>query len=150
MGPAHLDRVLEIEEASFSNPWPREAFDRELAGLSHSRPLVLLSSESPNRVLGYCIRWLLFDEVHLQNLAIHPDYRGTGLGRYLLGAVIESARSQQASVMKLEVRRSNRIARRLYDSVGFRQVGERKGYYSGPREDAVLLEKRLLGTTAVV
>lgn len=140
MSLADIDAVLGIEALSFSNPWPREAFEYEVDQNAVSHPLVARHCPE-GRLVGYCIYWLVSDQVHIQNLAVDPHHRRRGLGRFLLRyALTQAARLGALSAM-LEVRESNRLAQELYRSMGFQPVGMRKNYYSFPREDAILLSK---------
>ena len=139
-----LAAVLEIERRSFAQPWSRAFFEKELA-TAFAR-LVVAEEESVlrARVVGYTCRWRVTDEVHLLNVAVHPERRGLGYGRNLVGAVVEEARAARARVVFLEVRAGNVIARRLYRQLGFRDLGVRRGYY-GPGQDAIVMELRLDG-----
>ena len=93
-------------------------------------------------VVGYTCRWRVTDEVHVLNVAVHPERRGRGFGRLLLEGIVGEARSSRARVVYLEVRAGNVVARRLYRSLGFRELGVRRGYY-GPGQDAIVMELRL-------
>jgi ribosomal-protein-alanine N-acetyltransferase len=144
MTGAHLDDVLSIERVSQSHPWPRQAFEQELKATSVSRSRVALSREDEEpTVAGFCVAWLVVDHVQIQNVAVHPEHRRRGLATYLLEEAFSHARTYGAVSAFLEVRRSNLTARRLYERLGFREAGERKGYYSCPSEDAVVLHKEL-------
>ncbi|MGD8561542.1 MAG: ribosomal protein S18-alanine N-acetyltransferase [Desulfarculaceae bacterium] len=135
--PDHLDQVSGIEKVSFTQPWPRRLFEAELR---HPCALTLacLGTQS-RRLLGYLCLWLAADEVQVQNLAVHPDFRRQGVGRYLLITGLEQAREKGCVLATLEVRPSNLAARRLYASLGFKEVGRRPGYYPLEGEDALLL-----------
>jgi ribosomal-protein-alanine N-acetyltransferase len=139
-----LPAVLEIERRSFAQPWSRAFFEKEL-GTPFAR-LMVASEESGMRVqiVGYTCRWRVTDEVHLLNVAVHPERRGVGHGRQLMSAVIDEAVAAGARVVFLEVRAGNVVARRLYRSLGFRDLGVRRGYY-GPGQDAIVMELRLDG-----
>lgn len=139
---ADLPDVLAIEELSFANPWPRQAFEHEVLKNPFSYPTVArpLAPERPP-VAGFCIYWVLFEQIHIQNVAVHPERRGQGLGRYLLEEALAAGARAGGARAVLEVRESNRVARELYRSLGFREVGKRKGYYRTPREDAILYQK---------
>lgn len=143
MEESHFDEVLEIERLSYSNPWAVDAFRREVEQNAFSRPLVAMTLEEPHTVAGYCVCWLVVDEVQIQNVAVHPRHRGCGLARHLLDRALEDGVDSGARSAQLEVRAGNAVALRLYASLGFGVVGERKGYYSRPLEDAVLLHKEL-------
>ena len=138
-----LPAVLEIERRSFAQPWSRTFFEKELA--TPFARLVVAVEESPaSGIVGYTCRWRVSDEVHLLNVAVHPEHRGAGHGRQLVSAVVSEAREAGDSVIFLEVRAGNLVARRLYRQLGFRDRGVRRGYY-GPGQDAIVMELRLDG-----
>jgi ribosomal-protein-alanine N-acetyltransferase len=143
MEPSHLDEVVAIEQASYEHPWVRSAFEAELERSPMTRARVALTRGEPSRVAGYCIAWILFEELHIQNLAVHPDHRRRGLGRLLLGRALEEGATEMATKALLEVRRSNQAAQTLYRRFGFEEIGCRENYYSQPREDALLFQKDL-------
>ena len=139
-----LPAVLDIERRSFAQPWSRAFFEKELA-TPFARLVVAVEEAVPRpQVIGYTCRWRVTDEVHLLNVAVHPERRGLGHGRALVGAVIAEAEVARTRVVYLEVRAGNVIARRLYRQLGFRDLGVRRGYY-GPGQDAVVMELRLGG-----
>ena len=105
--------------------------------------MALTMGERP-QVAGYCVGWIVLDELHIQNVTVHPAHRGRGLGRLLLLRALEEGSARKARAALLEVRRSNLEALALYRALGFREMGTRKNYYSRPQEDAVLLEKDLI------
>jgi ribosomal-protein-alanine N-acetyltransferase len=147
MRAADLEAVLQIERASFRTPWSRQAFLHELernrvAGLWVARGMRAGESRAAD-VVGYLCLWAVADEVHVTNLAVHPAWRGEGIGRRLLGTLLAYHRGQGARRAFLEVRPGNAEARRLYKSLGFQEVGRRQGYYVDTGEDAILLEARL-------
>jgi ribosomal-protein-alanine N-acetyltransferase len=143
MDRSHLDEVCAIELESYENPWARTAFESELGKNPASFARVALTTDTPSRVAGYCIAWILFEHVHIQNVAVHPEHRRRGLGRLLLLQALEEGRVRGATSALLEVRPSNEAARRLYRALGFVETGRRREYYAGPREDALLLRKEL-------
>ena len=137
-----LPAVLEIERRSFALPWSRAFFEKELA-TPFARLVVVEEDAPPGQwVVGYTCRWRVTDEVHLLNVAVHPERRGLGHGRLLVGAVVAEAEAARTRVVYLEVRAGNVIARRLYRQLGFRDLGVRRGYY-GPGQDAIVMELRL-------
>ena len=139
-----LPVVLEIERRSFAQPWSRGFFEKELA-TPFARLVVAVEEAGPRpRVVGYTCRWRVTDEVHLLNVAVHPEHRGLGHGREMVTAVIAEAQGARARVVYLEVRAGNVVARRLYRQLGFRDLGLRRGYY-GPGQDAIVMELRLDG-----
>jgi ribosomal-protein-alanine N-acetyltransferase len=134
-----LPDVVAIERASFSNPWTGALFLQEL-DVAFSRTILARHPAGP--VAGYVCRWLVADEVHVLNVAVHPQWRGRGLGAALMREVLREARSHGVAAVTLEVRRSNAAARRLYESFGFEHVGSRPNYY-GRGEDALILKLAL-------
>ena len=136
MEERHLPGVLAVEEASFSTPWSHEAFAFEL-----DNPLgVYLVAEEEGEVLGYGGFRFLFDQGDLTNIAVLPLYRGKGIGAAILLSLLKLALLKGVKEMFLEVRESNEVARRLYESFGFQAAGRRPGYYSRPSEDAIIMK----------
>ncbi len=137
-----LPAVLDIERRSFAQPWSRAFFEKELA-TPFARLVVVVEGAVPRpQVIGYTCRWRVTDEVHLLNVAVHPERRGLGHGRALVAGVVGEAEAARARVVYLEVRAGNVIARRLYRQLGFKDLGVRRGYY-GPGQDAIVMELRL-------
>lgn len=132
-----LDGVLEIEAASFNNPTTREWYEGELSRPEVCFIYVLRLPERP--VAGFCAFWRVADQIHINNFAIHPDYRHRGLGRQLLAYVLAEADRLGAPNATLEVRRSNVAANQLYASAGFRVTAVRPNYYTQPIEDGLVL-----------
>jgi ribosomal-protein-alanine N-acetyltransferase len=136
-GPEDLDGVLAIEEASFNNPTTRAWYEAELARPDVCHVYVIRTPA--HRVAGFAAFWKVLDEMHINNLAVHPDCRGQGLGRRLLEQTLAAAAGLGIKRATLEVRRSNDAAQRLYAGAGFRVVGVRTDYYTQPAEDALVL-----------
>ncbi|MCL4439330.1 MAG: ribosomal protein S18-alanine N-acetyltransferase [Firmicutes bacterium] len=136
MLPDHIDQVIEIETLSFPIPWTRRAFFFELTENDFAFYIVAVIN---GRVVGYAGMWLVLDEAHITNVAMHPDYRGNGNGRALLTELLTRAAVLGAVRISLEVRVSNRAARDLYRSVGFIDMGTRRKYYSDNDEDAIIM-----------
>jgi ribosomal-protein-alanine N-acetyltransferase len=132
-----LDGVLEVEGESFTNPWTRDMYVWELQNRSVCHIFIVRTPEC--RVAGFCACWLVFDEVHINNVAIRPAYRGMGMGTALLRHVLAEGRRLGARRATLEVRASNTGARRLYERLGFYVAGTRRNYYTNPVEDALIL-----------
>jgi ribosomal-protein-alanine N-acetyltransferase len=126
-----------VENASFDDPWAEEVFEAELRH-SWSRCMVL-EEEATSRLLGHVVFWTVADEVHLLNLAVHPEARSRKLGRHLVSYVIQTARENRARFITVEVRDSNAVARGLYEGMGFKKVGVRPCYYASDGEDAVIM-----------
>ena len=135
-----LPRLVEIERASFSDPWSATAFRSAL----REERVQLLVATLENVVAGYAVWWCVAGEVELANLAVAPDVRNRGIGGVLLDAAIERGRAEGCEWMHLEVRESNLAGRALYSSRGFSIVGRRRRYYSHPVEDALLLRAHLV------
>ena len=131
-----LDAILEIEHLSFTIPWSRASFEQEVSENRCARYLVVVVDGRP---VGYAGMWLVLDEGHITNVAIHPDYRGRKLGEKLMRALIQLAADTSLSWMTLEVRRSNAVAQSLYRKLGFIDVGYRKRYYADNKEDALIM-----------
>jgi ribosomal-protein-alanine N-acetyltransferase len=136
-GEPDLDGVLAVEAESFTNPWTREMYTWELQNRSVCHIYVARTSRC--RVAGFCAFWLVFDEIHINNVAVRPEYRGRGIGTAILQHVLNEGRRLGATRATLEVRASNENARRLYERMGFYVAGRRPSYYSSPVEDALIL-----------
>jgi ribosomal-protein-alanine N-acetyltransferase len=136
-GPGDLDGVLAIEDASFNNPTTRAWYEAELQRPDVCKVFVVRTENLP--VAGFAAYWRVLDEMHINNLAIHPAMRERGLGRLLLRETLSAAHQMGIRRATLEVRRSNTPAMRLYEGAGFRLMGVRPNYYSHPVEDALVL-----------
>jgi ribosomal-protein-alanine N-acetyltransferase len=135
-----IDQVLEIEHASFTTPWSREAFYNEL---NMNKFAVYIVVEVDKKVVGYCGVWIVIDEAHVTNIAILPEYRGRKLGEALMQNLFDVARTMGAKSMTLEVRITNYVAQSLYRKFGFQKGGLRKNYYTDNQEDALVMWVRL-------
>jgi [ribosomal protein S18]-alanine N-acetyltransferase len=136
-----LDAVAALEAASFTNPWTREMLARELETSAVARVYILRSA---GRVTAFCSCWILFEELHINTLAVDPEFRRRGLATTLMNQLLALAAGEGATRALLEVRRSNAAAIRLYESLGFQVSDVRRGYYSHPDEDALILTRRVL------
>lgn len=138
-----LSEVLAIEVASFSLPWTEEMFAAELSPGTLAGMLVarLPAVGAPPPVVGYICVWLVGDELHINNLAVHPRWRQRGIARALLEAALRHGRAGGAHTAFLEVRTSNLAAQALYRQFDFEPVGVRARYYTHPLEDAVLMRR---------
>jgi ribosomal-protein-alanine N-acetyltransferase len=135
--PSEIDDVIAIEEASFTNPWTRDMYLAEL-----ERPGVsfcYLARNADRQVVGFCSFWRVVDELHINNLAVIPGERRAGIATALLRHVLTEGARLGAVRATLEVRKSNEPARLLYERMGFGVAGVRRGYYSKPVEDAIVL-----------
>lgn len=136
MTESDLDEVLAIENCSYPRPWLREHFQDELKSL-HAFPLTAFSADG--RVAGYICSMLVLDEGHIMNVAVHPAFRGRGIGQLLVERVMADCRDRGAAFVSLEVRVSNEAAIGLYRRLGFTGTGTRRRYYENG-EDALLME----------
>ena len=128
--------VHEVERASFPVPWPAYAFRQELETNRLARYLV---ARAGDEVVAYGGLWMMVDEAHVTTFAVLPAWRRRGIGARLLLALLDLAVELGASVATLEVRLTNREARRLYERFGFRPAGVRPRYYADNAEDALIM-----------
>ena len=138
---ARLEEVMRVEQSAYAQPWSRGNFSDSLQSGYQAQLLV-----AGDTLLGYFVAMKGVDEVHLLNVTVAPAYQGQGWGRVMLDALAIWARGQGAQWLWLEVRASNTRAQRVYESHGYRRVGERKAYYpafGGQREDAVVMSLQL-------
>lgn len=140
-----LDQVMAIETGSFGSPWSRTHFMDELNNPDLSIPLVV---DNDGIITGYLVVWIILDECHVANIAVHPEWRRCGVGRRLMERAVEAGRERGSTRIMLEVRASNTAAIRLYESYGFVRVGIRKNYYHDgflKTEDGILMDLDLTG-----
>lgn len=137
--------VLDVEKRSFTAPWSGAAFLSEL--LNNERAHYLVARQPlggrKSRVAGYIGVWVIEDEGHITNVAVHPECRRQGLGRQLMLAVEDLCLRFGVKSMTLEVRVSNVGAQALYSELGFVASGVRPGYYRDNNEDALIMWKDL-------
>lgn len=132
---------MEIECLAFRSPWSRQVFVEEIARTwAH---VDVLRDQQAGRILAFCNYWLVADEVHLLNIATHPDQRQRGHATRLLEHVIAFGRRAACRLVTLEVRRSNEAAQRIYRRFGFKSVGTRPNYYVDDQEDALVMDLAL-------
>ncbi len=136
MRVADLYEVLKIEQVSFSDPWPYSMFVSELSDpLAH----LWVARDISGVLRGYICFWLIEDEAHILNLAIDPLYRRKGIGSMLITTSLEYWKKFGIKGAYLEVRESNKGARRIYDKFGFRVIMCKPQYYKNPGEDAYVM-----------
>lgn len=137
MNSTHVSEVAELEKMCFSAPWSEKSVASEL-----ENPLSLwLVATEQDRVLGYVGSQTVLGESDMMNLAVAPAVRCQGIGRQLVEALAEALKKNGSHCLTLEVRQSNLPAQKLYGALGFQQIGRRPGYYSNPKEDALILRK---------
>lgn len=146
MRTGDLPEVEAIERASFTTPWPPNAYRSEL---EDNRLASYLVARVEGRVVGYAGMWLMVDEAHITTFAVHPGWRRRRIGERLLLAMLDLAAARRAREATLEVRVSNLAARRLYEKYGFRPVGIRPRYYSDDGEDAIVMTTEPLASRAM-
>ena len=135
MNASDVDAVHEIEVLCFKTPWSKESFLHEVTENQCARYVV---ARDEGRAVAYAGCWFIIDEGHITNIAVHPDYRGRGIGEAVTRRLIQLAADTGMVWMTLEVRRSNKIAQNLYHKLGFIDVGYRKRYYENS-EDALIM-----------
>lgn len=137
MEQCHVMPVAELEKLCFSDPWSERSIASEL-----NNPLSFwLVATEGDIVAGYVGSQTVLDETDMMNIAVHPDFRRTGVAEALINALIAELQNLGSKCLTLEVRASNEPARKLYEKLGFAQVGRRPNYYRNPREDACILRK---------
>jgi len=135
IGPEDLDEIVAIENVSYPSPWPKQIFEREIEAQNSYKRIIRFSGS----VVAYIVTWTVHDEVHILNIAVHPDFRKIGLGEMLLRDCLGFSSERGLKLAVLEVRTSNNSAIKLYEKIGFRTLRVRKKYYSDTGEDAYVM-----------
>lgn len=133
-----LSAVMGIENTSFPNPWSEHTFRGEIQNTGVSEALVIVQ-RTDGLIVGYAVYWRIRDDVQVNNIAVHPDFRGRGIAETVMKHILEKVRREGAVFVSLEVRASNIPAHSLYRKLGFDILGIRKGYYTNPPEDALVM-----------
>lgn len=133
----HIKEVALLEEVCFSTPWSEQTLLE-----AFSSGIKFFVSEKDGRILGYIGISCILDEGYITNIAVFPQYRKMGIGTALIKRVFKLAEELSLSFVSLEVRESNQSAISLYNCLGFKKEGERKGFYTNPTENALILTKR--------
>lgn len=136
MGVEHVDGVFEVEKLAFSTPWSKEAFLQEVTENPRAFYLVVLDGD---RVIAYAGSWIILDECHITNVAVHPEFRRQKIAIRLMEILREAVKLRGVLGITLEVRVSNLSAQNLYKQLGFVEQGVRKGYYTDNNEDALIM-----------
>ena len=133
-------QIAELEKRCFSDPWSEKSIASET-----DNPLSYwLVAEDHGEILGYIGSQSVLDAADVMNLAVSPEHRRQGIGEKLIQALTGYLQENGVIALLLEVRVSNTDAIRLYEKLGFMQVGRRPRYYTNPREDAYILKKELV------
>ena len=143
MQVADLSEVVAIEEMTGLNRWGFDAYKREIQKNPNSIMLVARNLRLGPRVVGFFAGWTVEDEMHVNNIAAHPDFRQQGIGSSLMQTAIAEGRRRRIAFVLLEVRASNEAAQSLYRKLGFSFVARRRDYYRFPTEDAFVMKKEL-------
>lgn len=138
LAPEDLPRILEIERQSYPRPWSERMFLQEFAN-----PLGISFGFRRGKLLGYVFAWMIFEDLHINNIAVDPSERRSGIGSALLQATIDAAKRQGGGHATLEVRSSNITAAALYAKFGFAPVASRLGYYEDTGEDAIVMGMKI-------
>lgn len=137
MNASHVPQIAQLEKRCFSDPWSEKSIASEL-----ENPLsVWLVAVDGGQLIGYVGSQTVLGETDMMNLAVAPEARRQGTGRALVLALVDALTEKGSHSLMLEVRVSNTPAQKLYESLGFSQVGRRLKYYVNPREDALILRK---------
>ena len=136
-----LHEVWLLDVKSFPMPWPESSFRYDFYQNDHARMWVAEANDENGDpiIIASMVAWMIIDEAHLGTIAVHPDYRGRGVGEAMMHTLIANTRQEGALKIDLEVRKSNLAAQALYRKFGFVVEGERKRYYSDNHEDALLM-----------
>jgi ribosomal-protein-alanine N-acetyltransferase len=134
-----IKRIADLDKLCFSVPWSEQAFQRELKE-NELAFYILAEVKDSARIVGYAGVWLINEEGHITNVAVHPEYRRKHIGMSIVDVLIKESRKRaNIKTFTLEARKSNEAAIELYKKFGFLEVGIRKGYYQENNEDAVIM-----------
>ena len=137
MKSEHVLQVAELEKICFSDPWSEKSIASEL----ENKLAFWLVALDGDTVAGYIGSQTVMDETDMMNVAVHPDYRRKGIAEALVSGLVDQLKKRRSRCLTLEVRASNDPAKKLYEKLGFSQIGRRPNYYRNPREDALILRK---------
>jgi len=134
-----IEDILVVEKLSFSIPWSRDSFEKEIVDNNLATYLVAKVNE---KAVGYIGMWKVLNEGHITNVAVHPEFRHQGIGDQLVSELLSLCEKENIDLVTLEVRKSNQNAIKLYEKHGFVAEGIRKAYYQDNKEDAIIMWKR--------
>ncbi|MBM7870319.1 ribosomal-protein-alanine N-acetyltransferase [Clostridium pascui] len=141
---ANLEDIFSIYEIStlcFPISWSITSIKGELTSNTHARYVVAVEN---GIVVGFAGLWIIVDEGHVTNIAVHPDFRRKGIGTLLMDKLMFISKNENLIGLTLEVRKSNLSAQNLYKQFGFVEEGVRKNYYSDNGEDAIIMWKHYI------
>ena len=133
----HTEKIAELEKICFSTPWSESGLNEEIDN-PQSHFIVAVEDQ---KILGYIGVQEIVGEAYITNIAVFPEYRRQGVARKLLEKAIDDAKQRECIFITLEVRKSNSNAIALYDKLDFKNVGERKNFYTNPTENAIIMTK---------
>ena len=137
MEQCHVLGIAQLEKECFSDPWSEKSIASEL-----SNPLSLwYVAVDGDQVVGYIGSQTVLDGADMMNIAVDPAYRRQGIAERLVEKLVVGVCEKGAICLLLEVRASNAPAIKLYEKLGFVQIGRRPNYYRNPKEDALILRK---------
>ncbi|NIA20261.1 MAG: ribosomal protein S18-alanine N-acetyltransferase [Xanthomonadaceae bacterium] len=139
-----LEEIIALDRHSFSMAWSRQMFLDELSG--DDKHLYCVFQSNPDispLLLGFICFHHCLDEADLLRIAVHPDKKRKGIASFLIREMMALLKDKKVKEIFLEVGNSNHAARMLYRSFDFQLMGRRSGYYSGTREDALIMKAML-------
>ncbi|MBN1154960.1 ribosomal protein S18-alanine N-acetyltransferase [candidate division KSB1 bacterium] len=140
MALSDIPEIVEIEKLAFADPWTEESF---LYDLLYPYKKLAITGLLRDNIVAYLLSVFIADELHLHNIAVHPEYQGQGIAKLMLWYMLSVAQYERVGVCHLEVRVSNQNAIELYKKFGFEILGQRRGYYQNNKEDALLMSKKI-------
>ncbi len=135
MNFSDLEGVYEVSSLSLKETWSLNSIEKEL----NNKLATYIVCLEDSKVLGFAGSWLIASEGQITNVAVHPNSRGKGIGKYLMKKLIFVLKNKGCTDITLEVRKSNIIAQNLYKSLGFKEEGIRKNFYEDNKEDAIIM-----------
>lgn len=134
-----VHEMAELDKLCFSVPWSEVSFRAEV---TENKRALYIVAEVDGKIVGYGGIWIIVDEGHITNIAVHPDYRRMHIGKEIVSLIVDTAEKNGVVAETLEVRKGNLPAINLYTQLGFKEEGVRKGYYEDNGEDAIIMWKR--------